>query len=224
MVAAKNGKLKKKAKKEELEPDDYCSFEQMTQIFEDVIERSRSRRTGSKRAAVNEMIVILLFATGLRASELCDLKMKDMPHRHGKDLVFVRYGKNGRPRSVPIQSEISAKIRTFVKMCRKHAKKTSYFFVNERGWDRRLDYHSLYSKIVGIGRRAGVEVGKNDNLHPHVLRHSALSLAYSVTNDRELVQKMAGHKHSDTTSIYIHMGTKAVREKINEVNVAGFLT
>lgn len=214
--------MKKRIKKEQLEPWDYLDTKQVAMLMAYVGLQAKKARPGTHRAAVNEMIVTLLLATGLRAAELCDLKMIHLPHKHGKNLVHVACGKNGKPRTVPIQPVISDKIKVFVKEHRKGAKPGSYLFENERGGQ--LSYRSLYSKIVGIGDRSGVSCGKKGHLHPHMIRHSFLSLAYSVTNDRELVQRMAGHKHSDTTSIYIHMGTEAVREKIERVNIAGFMT
>ncbi len=68
------GKKKKRPNKQSLGPAEYLDADETARLVADVISRSATRKKGSMRAWTNEMIIIMLLATGLRASELLGLK------------------------------------------------------------------------------------------------------------------------------------------------------
>jgi len=155
-----------------------------------------ARRKGATRAIINELIVALILRTGLRASELCNLNIGDLPESHGENTIWVRDTTEKITRKVDIDSETDRILNKFVKLYRMNAKLEDPLFVSESG--DRLAYMSLYSKLKIIGRKAGI--GK---LHPEILRHTYLVRLYNFTQDLRLVQLQAGHLHSASTARYI---------------------
>jgi integrase len=85
---------KKRAKKREkggLSPDKYLSDTQLKKLRRYIRDKADlARMRAGSRGVIDELIVELLVNTGLRASELCDLNIGDLPARHGKDCIWVR--------------------------------------------------------------------------------------------------------------------------------------
>jgi integrase len=195
---------------------------------------ARGEANGSRRAIVTKMIIEMMLYTGLRAEELCCLRICDLPHYHHKPVVFVFAGKGNVSRSIEVSEWLADQIEIFVKVHRRHAKPSSPLFVSERGYRRlqwvsrrrakadrrwlieprtehtsRLSYHSLYRQIRRVGKAA--DIGK---LHPHMLRHTAMSMLYSLEHDIKFVQSQAGHAKIETTQQYIHTSMESRRKQI----------
>lgn len=162
---------------------------------------NEARRKGATRAIINELIVELILHTGLRASELCNLNIGDLPESHGENTIWVRDTTDNVARKVDIESETARSLNKFVKLYRLSAKLEDPLFVSERGG--RLPYMSLYSKLKIIGQKAGI--GK---LHPEMLRQTYLVRLYNATQDLRLVQLQAGHVHSASTARYVKDGRR----------------
>ena len=216
-----------------LPPDRYLSTDEIGRLIRTT---QRSAASGGIRGAANLMIVELLLGSGLRASELTALKMRDLPANHNKPLLFVRLGKGRISRTVSISTALAKKLTQFIKLYRPNAKPGSPLFRSERGFRRiswvvhrgdesggrkkhedssRLTYASLYSKIRRLGKRAGIS-----GLSPHKLRHTHLCVLYATAKDIRNVQDQAGHASPATTAIYARTSEPARRQQIEAVETA----
>jgi len=160
-----------------LAPDKYLSdtqLKRLRQYVKDMADLARQR--GSARAIMDELIVELLANTGLRASELCDLNIGDLPVTHGKDSVWIRDGKGKVTRTVDIPDSLRKRLERFVRLYRKGAKPKDPLLVSTKG--SRMIYRSIYEKMKKLGKKSGI--GK---LHPHMLRHTYLTRLYNVEHD-----------------------------------------
>jgi len=195
-----------------LAPDKYLSDNQLKglrQYVKDMADLARQR--GSERAIIDELIVELLANTGLRASELCDLNIEDLPVSTGKNSVWIRDGKGQVTRVVDIPETLVKRIDRFVRLYRKGAKPTEPLLVNSKG--SRVIYRTVYEKMKKLGKKSGI--GK---LHPHVLRHTYLSRLYSVEYDLRFVQDQAGHASPTTTAIYAKTNSKARKRQVEALD------
>ena len=201
-----------------LAPEKYLTEQQQRRLLAYVkAQADIARFRNTTRAIINEMIVMLFLNTGLRARELCDLRLRDLPVTHGKKMIFVRTGKGKTVRIVEISDRFCKRLEQFIELYREKAKPADYLFINERGTP--IQYVSIYSKITGIGKRAGVA-----HLHPHVLRHSYLTRLYNVEHDLRFVQDQAGHKSPVTTAIYAQTDQPARRKQVNAMDNVNLLT
>jgi len=223
-----------------LAPNKYLSEDQIRTVLNYVRDQAKH---GSRRDVINKMIIELLLSSGLRAAELCDLKMRDLPLYHGKDIIYVRDGKGEISRTVETPVSLTAKLKRFTGTCSKAAKPLSTVIPSEAGYrlirwktyrrrkDRkpgeskyiieqhqeysaRLTYHCLYSKVKIIGRKS--RVGR---LTPHMLRHSYLYLLYNVEHDIRFVQDQAGHANITTTQIYTTTSNEARRRQVEALGL-----
>jgi integrase/recombinase XerC len=203
-----------------LPPDKYLKAEEIAQLYQMVCtEADQARKNGSKRGIINWMLIEIMFGTGLRAEEVCNLQIRDLPIYHGKDVIQVRQGKGDEFRVVNVKQSLKDKLAEYIRFCRKGAKPGSPLFVNENGQrtlryrishkgiitkrtelTARLSYHELYMRLRRIGNRAGL-----GHLHPHKFRHTFLSFLYKVGKDLRNTQNQAGHKRPETTARYAHV-------------------
>ena len=193
-----------------LPPNKYLSIAQVKKLRQYITEKAAN---GKRRDAVSETVVDILLNAGLRAAEVCNLEMRDLPHFHGKQIIDVRQGKGCVQRSVEISSALVRRINKFVKEHRKNAKPKSPLFVSERD-KKRIGYRSLYSKLVIIGRGSGV-----GRLTAHMLRHSYAMVFYKQTKDLLGLQQQLGHKDPQTTHIYAKTSSDEMRRQIEEFDL-----
>ena len=205
-------KRKKAKKRGGLAPDKYLSEAQLKKLRQYVKDKADlARMRGGSRGVIDELIVELLANTGLRASELCNLNIGDLPIKHGKDCIWVRDSKGKVSRVVEISEKLKKRLERFIKLYRKRAKANSPLLVSERG--KRIIYRSIYAKIKRIGEQAGI--GK---LHPHILRHTYLTRLYNVEKDLRFVQDQAGHASPTTTAIYAKTNNTARKRQVEALD------
>ena len=211
------GKARKKTQKAKsrsrggLSPNKYLSKPQQHKLLSYVkAQADLGRARGSKRAVVDELLCQLLIEAGLRAGEVCSLRLKDLPICHGKDSVWIQNGKGSVSRAVEIPQRLSSSIKRFCRLCRKGAEPEGPLFVSSKG--KPICYMTLYRKIRRIGERAGI--GK---LHPHMLRHTYATRLYAVERDLLFVSDQLGHSNVSTTHIYAKTDSESRRSQVEKI-------
>jgi integrase/recombinase XerD len=145
----------------------------------------------------------VLYATGLRVSELIGLKLDGVNINSG----FVRcVGKGSKERIVPLGESAASAVSAYLAV-RRVRKPTDYLFLNHRG--EVLSRMGFWKILRGYGVRAGIK----KRLTPHVLRHSFATHLLEHGADLRAVQTMLGHSNISTTEIYTHV----VRERLKEI-------
>ena len=110
----------------------------------------------------NRAIILLMLDTGLRASELCDLKIEDVDNRNNR--IFVRKGKGAKERALPFSPRTGQMLWRYL-AGRQETQPGDPLFTSKL--NRSMTRTKLAEMFAGIGRRAGVP-----NFHPHRLRHT----------------------------------------------------
>lgn len=149
----------------------------------------------------------LLYASGLRASELVNLGLRDVTE--SGTLLRVT-GKGGRTRIVPVGAPASAALARYLSECRpalvrRGMRERGQVFLSATG--RPLDREAVWQ----IVKRRAREVGLG-SIHPHVLRHSFATHLLSGGADLRVVQELLGHADISTTEIYTHVDRQRLRE------------
>lgn len=189
-----------KAKKDVVFQREYLSDAQLNKLLQYVTEKAHlAKRKGTTRAIVDELIILLLVGSGLRASELCNLNLADLPLNHNEKTIWVRDAQGRVQRSIQINPELNKCIAMFVRLYREGANPNEPLLVNER--DKGFIYMSLYSKVKRIGEKAGI--GK---LCPHMLRRTYMVRLYDDKQDLRFVQRQIGHANRKTTAMYVRRG------------------
>ena len=194
-----------------LSPEKYLTKEQQQKLLSYIkAQADLSRARGSKQGVIDELICLLLVQAGLRAGELCNLRLRNLPPYHSKDCIRVEVGKGGVARTIDIPKKLSQAIKLFCSLHHKKAKPEDYLFVSCKG--KQLCYMTVYQKIRRIGQQSGV--GK---LHPHMLRHTYATKLYGVERDLLFVSDQLGHSNVSTTQIYAKTDSEARRQQIEKM-------
>ena len=137
----------------------------------------------------------LLYATGLRVSELVSLKIRNIDNETG----FVRcFGKGGKERIVPVGSIAIKAIKEYLKT-RGEIVGNDYLFITNR--KTKMTRINFYERIQLYAKKACI----NKKIYPHLLRHSFATHLLSHGADLRVVQEMLGHSDISTTQIYTHV-------------------
>lgn len=154
---------------------------------------------GSRDRAMLE----LLYATGLRVSELVGLAVDQLRLDFG---FVVAFGKGAKERLVPVGEEAEGRLRRYLATVRPQLVRGRHdrVFVNFRGAP--LTRQGCWKILKGYARGAGVR-----NVSPHVLRHSFATHLLEHGADLRAVQEMLGHADISTTQIYTHIHRQRLR-------------
>lgn len=148
-------------------------------------------------------ILELLYSSGLRASELCDLNITDCAGHQ----VIVKQGKRGKTRTVPITQSAYKAITRYIQE------------------DRGIDHGPLFQTIMGkklrrqllckmvgqYGRKAGIE-----GITTHTLRHACATHLLDQGADLRLIQEVLGHSSIASTQRYTHLSSNKIQEMFNQ--------
>lgn len=149
----------------------------------------------------DKAILELLYSSGLRASELCDVKLLDI----GRRCVTVRCGKRDKTRTVPLSREAEKWIKLYV-VNREHDSNWLFLTRLGRQMSRQLVFNLVdrYSKSVGVPQ-----------VSPHTLRHSCATHLLNRGADLRFIQEMLGHSSIMSTQRYTHLSSYNMNQKFD---------
>jgi integrase/recombinase XerD len=142
----------------------------------------------------HKAIISLAYSTGMRVSEVCNLRIEDIDSK--RMLINIRQAKGRKDRVVPLSENILFLLRNYFKAY----KPKEYLFNGQKG----LKYsHGSCNQIVKkyLGER----------YHFHLLRHSNATTLLESGVDLRLIQKCLGHQNIKTTEIYTHVSTALLK-------------
>jgi integrase/recombinase XerD len=180
----------------------FLSSQQVNRLLEAV---EPDARTGIRDRAMLD----LLYATGLRVSELIQLRLIDVDEAQGIVRVI---GKGNKQRLVPVGREALKSIEVYILQQRPHllrGRVSPYLFVTARG--TRMTRQGFWKLLRVHGKSAGVF----RNLSPHVLRHTFATHLLEGGADLRSVQTMLGHADIGTTQIYTHVMRSRLRQTVD---------
>lgn len=155
--------------------------------------------------ALRDIAVLeLLFATGIRVSELCTLMGRDVDLLEGTIKI---YGKGSKERIVQIgNQEVLASLKNYESAFKDKIRNAGYFFVNRL--QHRLSEQSVRLMINKYVEMAGLPA----HITPHMFRHSFATLLLEEDVDIRFIQKLLGHSSIMTTQIYTHVASNKQRD------------
>jgi len=148
----------------------------------------------------------VLYASGLRVTELVELKQVNINYDHGYLIVM---GKGSKERIVPIGMTSIKKINDYLELSRPHLVKnelSDYLFITRRGTC--FTRQGFWKLIKAYAKEAGIV----KNISPHTIRHSFATHLLERGADLRTIQLLLGHSDISTTQIYTHVETKRLRE------------
>lgn len=157
------------------------------------------------RGIRDKAMLELLYATGLRASELVSLKTKDVNLEDG---FLLCLGKGGKERLVPVGESAVMAVRRYVDEVRPKLLKQpcEFLFLTRRGGA--FTRQGFWKLLKDYAQKAGLK----SKISPHILRHSFATHLLERGADLRSVQLMLGHSQITTTQVYTHVSRRRLRQ------------
>lgn len=161
--------------------------------------------------ARNRAMIEVLYSSGLRVTELIELKISNLY----LDIGFLRIiGKANKERFVPIGREAAHYLTTYIEDIRSNVpikpNNEDFVFLNRRG--TKISRVMVFMIIKDIAGQAGI----NKNISPHTFRHSFATHLILGGANIKAVQEMLGHENITTTEIYKHLDQDTLRQTLLE--------
>lgn len=174
----------------------HCAYQQKAAYTED---------TAKYRSELRDIAVLeLLFATGMRVSELCSLKPEFVDLTEGTVKI---YGKGSKERIIQIgNKDVLSAVSVYYNAFANSIDATGWFFVNRLG--HQLSDQSVRFMIKKYADLAGVDL----HITPHMFRHAFATLLLEEDVDIRYIQQLLGHSSIVTTQIYTHVASKKQRD------------
>lgn len=148
-------------------------------------------------------IIELTVNSGLRVSEIINLKIADIDYIERE--LYIRNTKREAYRRVPVDKDTLSVVKDYIE----RAKPLEYVFESNK--NTQLSRKSLDRSLKTYGEKAGI---KKEKCHFHALRHT---YATTLLNDENMqlieIQELLGHKDIMTTTIYVHVDNRKLKEK-----------
>jgi integrase/recombinase XerD len=175
--------------------------------LEDVDRLLQQPDVSTPRGLRDRALIELLYATGMRVSELIGLRPADV---NLEASYLTCTGKGSKQRVVPIGDEATDWVRRYVRDSRPKLlgkRRSPRLFVNARGGGPGLTRVGFWKILKGYARQAGL----SQALSPHMLRHSFATHLLERGADLRAIQMMLGHADLSTTQIYTHVLEQRLR-------------
>jgi integrase/recombinase XerD len=145
----------------------------------------------------------MLYSSGLRVSELVNLKVNDI--NLNENIGWVRKGKGNKDRLFAVSPQLVSDIKDYLK-----DRGNNYIFSK----DKPLTTRNIQKIIKATKTRAGI----NKKVTPHTLRHSFATHLLENGTDIRIIQALLGHSNLNTTQIYAHVSSEQIKKVQNPLD------
>ena len=161
---------------------------------EEVVQLLHAARTPGQR-----ILLLTLYATGARNSELTHLKVGDIDSQ--RMVVHIRGGKGRKDRDVMLSPKLLTALRAQWRCY--HRRSSTWLFPSNYSKDRPIDTKTVWYACHQSAQRARIQ----KRVHPHTLRHCFATHLYEAGTDLRVIQVLLGHENLKDTLIYVHLST-----------------
>jgi integrase/recombinase XerD len=152
-------------------------------------------------AKKSRLMISMLYACGMRVSELVNLKLADL--QFAEKVGYVKQGKGKKDRIFNIPNFLIEELQEQIETQKE--KDSEYLFSGPNG---KLTPRNLQKIVVLASRKAGI----SKNVHPHTLRHSFATHLLENGVDIRLIQELLGHSDLSTTQLYTHVSSEQLKK------------
>ena len=185
---------------------DAISISQVRQLI------NQPAKSSEPEAKRDRAMLELLYASGMRVSELVSLNLNDIDIKGGSVRCF---GKGNKERMVPIYQQVAKVVDEYITQVRTHlvhSDEEQALFLNQRG--DRLTRQGLWQILKAYAKSAGL----SKQVTPHTLRHSFATHMLSGGADLRSLQELLGHANISTTQIYTHLTSEHIRRTYDKAH------
>jgi integrase/recombinase XerD len=160
---------------------------------------------------MHRMLLMLLYATGMRRTEASLLKVSDIDSQ--RMVIHIQRGKGLRDRDVPLTPKLLEALRDYWRW-----KKPRVYLFPSRVGDRNVERPISGKTVWSACRAAAIRADIPKKLHPHTLRHCFATHLLEGGADLRTIQLLMGHERLEDTTIYLHLSQRHLHAAINPLD------
>jgi integrase/recombinase XerD len=160
---------------------------------------------------MHRMLLMLLYATGMRRTEASLLKVSDIDSQ--RMVIHIQRGKGLRDRDVPLTPKLLEALREYWRW-----KKPRVYLFPSRVGDRNVERPISGKTVWSACRAAAIRADIPKKLHPHTLRHCFATHLLEGGADLRTIQLLMGHERLEDTTIYLHLSQRHLHAAINPLD------
>ena len=177
----------------------YIQYPRTEQHLPDVLSTDEIRRLFASCTNLKHRAILFLFySTGMRESEVINLRITDV--NSGLMQIHIRQAKGKKDRIIPLSEPTLKALREYFKS--EHPR--NYLFNGQ--FSDRYSATSIQQFVKMYAAKAGIK----KRVYPHLLRHCSATHSYESGTDLTIIQKILGHKNQKTTMIYTHISNSLI--------------
>jgi len=196
-----------------LTPDKYLKEHEIKILRTTLEEKSIVALSKNRKKPIQDWAIIdIALSTGLRASEICNLKIKDIHIGKGENSVFVENGKGKKDRLVKIGEKLKKHLKEYISWKKKVGELVdpdNYLFISERS--PKMTLSAIQKRFKYWAKACGLK----PHYSIHSARHTYGTMLYRNTKDLRMVQKQLGHSSCQVTEVYADVLDEDVEKAVN---------
>ncbi|MBU0683747.1 MAG: site-specific integrase [Candidatus Omnitrophota bacterium] len=198
-----------------LTPEKYLKEHEIKTLRLLLEEKAIVAETKKQKNPIRDWAIIdIALSAGLRASEICNLRTKDIHIRKGENSIFVEQGKGNKSRLVFIGEKLKKHLKEYLAWKKRVGESTNsedYLFTSERSPKMSLSaIQKRFKYWVGVaGLKSGYSI--------HSARHTYGTMLYRNTKDLRMVQKQLGHSSCQVTEVYADVINEDTEKAVNSL-------
>lgn len=166
----------------------------------------------------DRVLLSIMYASGARAQEICDLKVRDIRFSEGKAVLHI-VGKGRKARQVQIGKSPAAMLEKYIKRRSLSEKPERHVFSSQTHEQMTVScVEAIFKKYVSLAKEAHPDMFKSDSYPPHSMRHTTAVCMLEAGVPLPVIKSFLGHAQLTTTEIYASLSQETVNKKVQEWN------
>lgn len=171
----------------------------------------------------NLVIMVVMYASGARAQEICDLTVKDVAHDSNGNAVLTLFGKGGKPRRVKITADATELLNKYITYRKIGEHPDRHVFSSQRSEQMSIaGLEEIFEKYEGIAKKAHPNKFRAGRYTPHVMRHTTATHLIEAGVALPVVKNILGHSSIQSTQVYVEISQQTIDQSVKGWNEKWF--
>jgi len=171
----------------------------------------------------NLVIMVVMYASGARAQEICDLTVKDVAHDNNGNAVLTLFGKGDKPRRVKITTDATELLNQYLSYRKIGNQPDRHIFSSQRSEQMSVAaLEEIFEKYEVLAKAAHPTMFNRGRYTPHVMRHTTATHLIEAGVALPVVKNILGHSSIQSTQVYVEISQQTVDQSVKRWNEKWF--
>jgi site-specific recombinase XerD len=171
----------------------------------------------------NLVIMVVMYASGARAQEICDLTVKDVAHDNSGNAILTLFGKGDKPRRVKITADATELLNKYIAYRKIEDMPDRHVFSSQRSEQMSVaGLEEIFAKYEKMAKNAHPNIFRAGRYTPHVMRHTTATHLIEAGVALPVVKNILGHSSIQSTQVYVEISQQTIDQSVKRWNEKWF--